>query len=48
MIIREVTHLFSLPQMLADSEEAQIYMLRALYDLWSTHHQVKYFAICKP
>ena len=30
--------------MLADSEEAQICMLRALYDLWSTHHQVTFYA----
>ena len=33
--------------MLADSEEAQIYMLRALYDLWSTHHQVQILNISK-
>ena len=26
--------------MLAETEEAQIYILRSLFDLWSTHQQV--------
>jgi len=27
-------------QMLAETEEAQIYILKAIYDLWSSHQQV--------
>ena len=27
-------------KMLAETEEAQIYVLRAIYDLWSSHHQM--------